>query len=428
MMEHDEWIVPYYRDEPDLRNTKPPLVMWMQMGLSKFFGYSPLAIRIPSALAVTASILFLFHFVRKRSGMLAGLVTAGIATTSVGFITFHTGRTGDPDAVMALFVMLANFVFLGMMYKREIKPKHFYLFFFLLVLAFWSKSLAALLFVPGYLLLVLIHKKFIQIISNAHFWSAMVMFLVTCGFYLFIRENAQPGYMAEFFGRDAGRMLVEIEGQEKSFWFYIWNFFESRFSFWFAFLMVGLVWSISLFRQQKYWLYRDCSLLILTYWLIISVSVTKLSWYDINLYPLLAIVGGAVVIKMVELVKEKSWQIAVVAGLFVFPYMHIYNESQSNDFSAFENSKEAKEKYLHKVIGEGGNLDGLKVYHHGYRGGLLFYKYWLHENNQEIELLFEANFSAGDEILILNENDEVLRDYSWIELESADFVHKIRIR
>jgi 4-amino-4-deoxy-L-arabinose transferase-like glycosyltransferase len=428
MMQHDEWMVPYYRDEPDIRNTKPPLVLWMQMGLSKIMGFSPLTFRIPSALAVTVSILFLFQFVRKRSGNLAGLVASSIALTSVGFITFHTGRTGDPDAVMALFVLLANFVFLGIMHKDRIKPQHFYLFFGFLALAFWSKSLAALLFIPGYFILALVHKKLGTLLKSAHFWIGSIMFLALCGLFLLLRENAQPGYLDHFFGRDAGRVLVEIEGQEQSFWFYVWSFFHGRFSFWLPFLVLGIVMSLYFFRDKNMWLYRDCTILILGYWLIISFSVTKLSWYDINLFPLMAIVAGYVVMRLLDFSKEARLRPALLIALFAIPYFNIYGESQSNSFSAYEEQKEAKEQYLHKAIASGNNLDGLVVYHHGYRGSLLFYQYWLREQGQEISLLFEPRFERGDQILILNENDDVLEDYSWVELDSAAFVHKIQIR
>lgn len=427
MMGEGELIVPYYRGEPDIRNTKPPLVMWMQMGLAKVMGYGPLAMRLPSALAVVASVLLLFRFTRRHLSDLGALLASGVLITSFGYITFHTGRTGDPDAMMALFVLLANVSFLSMLYEKKIRPAQLYAFFIFLALGFWCKSLAALLFIPGYIVLTLMHRKLSTLLRNSHFWMGGMLFILLCVGFLWIRESAQPGYLSHFFGRDAGRVLIEIEGQAKGFWFYVWNMLENRFTFWFPFLIVGIIWSLFEFRNRRFWLYRDCAILILTYWLIISVSITKLSWYDINLYPLAAIMVAMILVRLVDLVKGGALRPALLMGLFILPYAQVYSLSQVNSFSPYEIQNEAKERYLHKRIGEGENLDGLKVYHHGYRGALLFYKYWLHESEQEIELLFSPDFESGDEILISRQHDDVLRNYRWVETDSADFVHRIRI-
>ena len=44
-------IVTYYEGEPEMWNTKPPLVIWMQLIFIKLIGFNELAIRLSSAIA-----------------------------------------------------------------------------------------------------------------------------------------------------------------------------------------------------------------------------------------------------------------------------------------------------------------------------------------------------------------------------------------
>src|SRR5688572_23065002 len=51
-MYHDgDFIVTHFEEEPDMWNTKPPLLIWLQVFLMKTIGINELAVRLPSAFA-----------------------------------------------------------------------------------------------------------------------------------------------------------------------------------------------------------------------------------------------------------------------------------------------------------------------------------------------------------------------------------------
>src|SRR5690349_8049272 len=68
------WIVTTFWNSPDMWNTKPPLMIWLQAICIKIFGENELAIRLPSALAALATCMLLFwFFVKKYGNAMVGL-------------------------------------------------------------------------------------------------------------------------------------------------------------------------------------------------------------------------------------------------------------------------------------------------------------------------------------------------------------------
>ncbi len=123
----------------------------------KLIGYNELAIRLPSAIASSISAILLFVFMKKRSNFLFALILFLVFVTSVGVSIFHTGRTGDADALLALLT-LCSLIF----YYKFIFEGHQLsglLFFIFLSLAFLTKSIAALLFISAIVFITLYFKK-----------------------------------------------------------------------------------------------------------------------------------------------------------------------------------------------------------------------------------------------------------------------------
>src|SRR3989339_961063 len=59
------FLVTHYDNLPDLWNTKPPFLIWMQVLSFNIFGINELGVRFPSALAVLATIAMFIYFSRK---------------------------------------------------------------------------------------------------------------------------------------------------------------------------------------------------------------------------------------------------------------------------------------------------------------------------------------------------------------------------
>lgn len=82
MLRNRHWLVTHFQGQPDLWNTKPPLLVWLQALSLNTFGYSEWAVRLPTAMAALALTALVAAFARRwLGGPLAGLL-AGLALLS----------------------------------------------------------------------------------------------------------------------------------------------------------------------------------------------------------------------------------------------------------------------------------------------------------------------------------------------------------
>ncbi len=84
---------------------KPPVDLWLQVASVELFGWSSTALKLPQALAGTASVPLLFAAVRRVFGVRAGLAAAlALAVLPIEVIT---ARSDTMDAVMMALMVLA---------------------------------------------------------------------------------------------------------------------------------------------------------------------------------------------------------------------------------------------------------------------------------------------------------------------------------
>lgn len=405
MLHNGKYFSLYYDGHPDLLNTKPPMVIWFQLLFVKLIGYDEMAIRLPSAIAAALSILVVFLFIAERYGLTMAWLSALILLTSQGFITFHTARGGEADSLLTFFVLIANIYFLKYIYESN---QRFILYFFLFItLAFCTKLYAALLFVPAYIAIALWHRKLKQFIFNRFFLIGTVFFLAASFTLLYLRELDTPGYFKEIFFKDAGRVFNVVESHKHPWNFYLDNFSSERFTFWFVPLIIGLL--IILFkRDEKDSLMRNLALLSLSYLLIISLSVTKLHWYDMPLYPYLSILAAFGIFHVLKLlidpILQKTNTALFLVILFLYPFWIMFRNTQANTLPNSHKIMELNERYLFVKSLYEKNIDGLKVYHSRWNGAMLFYKYKFADAGQRIELLTAPDFKSGDKVLLSDDS------------------------
>ncbi len=81
---------------------KPPMDLWLQVASVKLLGWGSASLKLPEALAGTASVPLLYAAVRRPFGVLAGLVAAtALAVLPIEVITArsrHDGRRDDDAA------------------------------------------------------------------------------------------------------------------------------------------------------------------------------------------------------------------------------------------------------------------------------------------------------------------------------------------
>lgn len=84
---------------------KPPVDLWLQVASVKLLGWHSASLKLPEALAGTASVPLLYAAVRRPFGVLAGLVAG--AALAVLPIEVITARSDTMDAVMMMMLVLA---------------------------------------------------------------------------------------------------------------------------------------------------------------------------------------------------------------------------------------------------------------------------------------------------------------------------------
>ena len=413
MLKNGNYFSLYYDGIVDLYNTKPPLTNWLQLISVKIFGFNELAIRLPSALAAFFTIIFSFKFTAKYFDYFWAWIVVLIILSSAGFVGFHTARTGESDSILTLFLLLANVAFIEFILQS--KKKYILYFFLFLTIAFATKLFAAFLFIPAYLFLLIYYKKIKKAIFSWQFLVGLVIFIGISITLILLREMESLGYLDIILSNDIGRLFVVPKGFEKTNYFYIENFFTIRFSIYFIFFIIG---SLFLFIKRKenhtQKILVMYFVLIATYLLIISLSVTKLPWYDMPLYPLLALIAALPIIELINslLINTKNKiriaKYLIIALIFFYPYYYRSSKSQGNKIDDGAILIEANGRYLFHAMRENTNLDNLKVLFHGYNGSLLFYKYKLHEQGQEIELHKNVEtLNIGNKVLVCKDEHRV---------------------
>jgi hypothetical protein len=267
---------------------------------------------------------------------------------------------------------------------------------------------AAFLFLPGQLLIVLLTSGLIKrLFSSWQFYAGLALFMLLSAGMFYMRNLDAPGYANETLFKDAGRLFDAFEGHSRPWDYYLENLIYSRFSFWFLPLLISVgLYAYNQVTDLK--MFRTFLILSLSHLLIISVSATKLPWYDMPEYPLLAIVTALGVGHVLEgaIQRRSSGKSAVFLLLIVFsyPYWLMFCRSQSNKMPYGERKNEAIERYIFSKGNGNANLNGLKIYYCGWNGSLLFYKYKLAGEGKDIALTTQAEFKPADRVLLCNDS------------------------
>lgn len=131
---------------------KPPLDLWLQVASTKLFGFTPLALHLPQALASTAAVLLLYDLVRRTIGRGAGLAAAAMFAVLPAEVM--TARSDTMDAAMAALLVLATWLVVRALERG--RARELYLAGAVVGLAFETKLFEALVPVPALALLFLL--------------------------------------------------------------------------------------------------------------------------------------------------------------------------------------------------------------------------------------------------------------------------------
>ncbi|MBJ6144640.1 glycosyltransferase family 39 protein [Hymenobacter sp. BT559] len=293
-----QWLVTTFNHQPDLWNTKPPLLIWLQALSMHWLGPTALAVRVPSLLADVGILGWLYLAGRRLGKPGIGLLAGGVLVTMGGFRSPHVARSGDYDALLCCWVLgqlVATFI-----YVETGRARYLVLAAGTVGAAVLTKGVAGLLGVPSLALYLLLEKKLWATLRKPECWLAVATALVGPVLFYALREHALPGYLAavwnnELGGRFAHDLINEVlpgcptgTGLPPiSTLFYVRDFFGYQCQLWVPFLPLAglLVFAPPPVRRLGVLL----SVFIISWMLLITLSKTKHYWYVAPMMPALAL-------------------------------------------------------------------------------------------------------------------------------------------
>jgi 4-amino-4-deoxy-L-arabinose transferase-like glycosyltransferase len=299
MLESGNWVVTTFNGETDYYNAKPPLNVWLIALSLKVFGPSLAAMRVPSIVAAWLTVVVLFWWSNRRFGPRVALFSCMVLATSFGFLHVHSGRTDNPDALLALFFLLIA-VTLDVSSERPwrriwLGP--------LFAGVFLLKGMAILM--P--LLLVVIVEARRTGVDLRRRWlplaAAAGLALVPSLAWAVPRWQAD-GWMffdRMFFQDFVALSTTSVENQNTSELFYLNVLVKHHYDWIIAAITVVILfppasWAI-VRRSLAFWRSGDDRVWVIGFWTAIAILVptamrTNLPWYINPLYPMFALGVG----------------------------------------------------------------------------------------------------------------------------------------
>ncbi len=406
MFNNGDFIVTYFEGNPDMWNTKPPFLIWFQVFFMNILGVNELAVRLPSAIAAFFTCIILLVFSHKYlKSTWFGFIAVLVLITTHGYINLHATRTGDYDALLTLFTTLSGLLFFS--YCEKQNYKHLYLFFLFTALAVLTKSVAGLLFLPAMFIYCVVQKQLVPLLKSKHFYIGLFSFfgLVT-GYYL-LREANNTGYIAAVQENElGGRYLEVVENHAHGFWFYYNNFIDFQISVWHLLIPCGLITGFFIKNKKINRITLFSFLMVTTFFLVISTAQTKLEWYDVPLYPFLAILIAVFIFYVFNFLENFKWinkilRLNVTPFLFLFliafkPYQRIFDKTYKPKEYSWDKDFYEIGYFLKDAVKGKYDLNNNYLLYDGYNAHNLFYLNVLNDNGTQISFKDWRNLNPMD--------------------------------
>jgi 4-amino-4-deoxy-L-arabinose transferase-like glycosyltransferase len=104
MVDSGDWVTP--RVGSEIFFHKPPLIYWAQAFFIRFLGATPLAARLPSAIAAFLTALSLYYWAKSKASMRVGWLAATFYAVCP-LVALGLARLAMPDSLLTLWLTLA---------------------------------------------------------------------------------------------------------------------------------------------------------------------------------------------------------------------------------------------------------------------------------------------------------------------------------
>ncbi len=422
MNKDGDYIVTHYDGQPDMWNTKPPLMIWLQVVSIKIFGDGELAVRLPSAIAAFLTcMLILFFSIRYLKDFWFGFIAVIVLITSIGYMNVHAARTGDYDVLLTLFTTLYSLCFF--IYIEKGKRKYLYYTIIAITLAVLTKGIAGLLLIPVLFGYTIARKKTLEVLRSKEFYFGIAIFFFFVSGYYLLREYYNTGYLKAVWSNEiTERYFAVNENHNEGFWFYYRMLVNHHLIYWYLFVpcgaLVGFFHKNGLYRRLAWYL----TALIIFFFLIISMGQTQLEWYTVPLYPFLAIIVAMFIHLIFSFIKESeifsnilkfnTLPYILLFILCINPYVEITNRTFSPKVFSWEEDLYRIDYYMKDAIKGKYDLNGYTLLQNDYGANNLYYINILRDKGVDIRFTYQWE--------ILNPNDKVIAH----QQEVKDYITK----
>jgi 4-amino-4-deoxy-L-arabinose transferase-like glycosyltransferase len=289
-------LVTTYGFHPDLWNTKPPLLIWLEAGSMRLYGPSEWALRLPSLLAALATVALVMRFSwRLGRSRFVAFAAPTMLLLSPGYFGAHAGQSADYEMLLCLFTTAYLLLLFELLHHRRPDPGPVLLCGLLIAGACLTKGVAGLVPGAGVLAYVLVKGRWPRLFRTPWYALAGLIVVVLVGGFYVLRERAAPGYLTAVMNNElGGRYLHGMNGHVQAPWYYVEYLIE-----FFALGPLLLLLLVAPFLRWKptksaaFLTYANFVALALL--VVYSLSRTKIFWYLAPIYPIvsiaLAIVG-----------------------------------------------------------------------------------------------------------------------------------------
>ncbi len=409
MSENNNFLVVHYGGKPEMWSTKPPLTNWAQVFFIKTLGLNILSIRLPSALAgfFTCILLWLFCL-RYLKNRWIGFISVIVLVTSQGYIQRHVTRTGDYDAMLVFFTTASAFAYF--FFLETDKYKYLRWFFILLALGVLTKTVAALLVLPGLLLYSLFRYKKLTFFEQKQTYMAALYFIVPVVGYYALREAFSPGYIAAAWYWDvAGRFGEHLIGEDPYFGFYIHLMRTEHYTHWFWLSTLGIPLGLFIKNEtiNKATLFLfSCAIGFL---FMVSSAKTQMLWYEAPVYPFVAILAAITIYWLIDLLtvwvnnlRFNFLPYVLVIAVCFLPYKAIFKSVSPPKFNNdWEAEAQALNFYLKDAYQKNKNLNGYSWVDNDWYNPYIDFQVKMFEKNKG-QIIIQKNLeelNTGDTVI-----------------------------
>ncbi len=186
---------------------------------------------------------------------------------------------------------------------------------------------------PGYMLFILLRKQFVEVFRRKIVFLHIGLGVLTIFSYYTLMEYLFPGFVKMIFETVWGRYVTIRDDHQLPWYFYLQQFSGKGFWPWVLLLPLSFV---LMFQKREEKIQRFCTLLwtaLVTFLLIITLSKTKLYWYDALSYPIAAMLTAVGIHSLLTLSKPRLLFNLIVWLLFGTCFLSAYYKViVKNDF------------------------------------------------------------------------------------------------